>query len=205
MDWLLEHGATALKEPAPEAKQSKKGGAAGKKKQADRTSAKRYILTKYKDGIWAPLSSEEMLEFLSKNASVAEYLKKPEMLGSLVIPPVSSAAPIYDHWDKAAKRIIGHMWKLGGAWHFHQPVDPDYLKIPDYPQIIKEPMDFGTIKQKLAGSAYGKCQEFVHDMELVFRNCIEYNGEASEFGILAKNLREEFHKQCQLLSLDFYQ
>jgi hypothetical protein len=32
------------------------------------------------------------------------------------------------------------------AWIFLEPVDPIKLNIPDYLDIIKKPMDFGTIK-----------------------------------------------------------
>jgi bromodomain-containing factor 1 len=31
------------------------------------------------------------------------------------------------------------------AFPFLEPVDPVALKIPDYPTIVKEPMDLGTI------------------------------------------------------------
>ena len=35
------------------------------------------------------------------------------------------------------------------AWVFGKPVDPVALHIPDYFDIIKNPMDFGKIKEKL--------------------------------------------------------
>jgi len=135
---------------------------------------------------------------------VGSYLKNPELINSLKLPPVSQTSNIFYHWDKAAMKIINHLWKQQGAWTFHQPVDTVALRIPDYNVIVKRPMDFGTIKQKLATGAYTKCQEFVTDVELVFQNCLDYNGETSDFGVLAKNLREEFKKQRQLLSLDYY-
>lgn len=158
----------------------------------------------YKDGIWRSLNADEMRDFLEKNKEAAQYLKNPALLSNLKVPSVSPAVLIFDHWDKAAKKIMGHLWKAQGAWHFHQPVDPVAFHIPDYPEVIKNPMDFGTIKQKLGTCAYAKCKDFIADVELVFSNCIAYNGETSDFGVLSKNLREEFKKQCQLHSLDYY-
>lgn len=204
MQFLLENGATPLKEASAEKAKSSKKGSSSKSKPSDVNSPKKYVLTLYKDGNWRPVNAEELKEFLENNKEVASYLLNPENLSKLKVPPASESMQIFDHWDKAAKKILGHLWKHQGAWHFHEPVDPEKLNIPDYTEIIKNPMDFGTIKKKLATSAYSKCQEFCDDMELVFSNCIRYNTETSDFGILAKNLREEFKKQCQLLSLDYY-
>jgi hypothetical protein len=62
---------------------------------------------------------------------------------------VPESTVIYDSWDKVAKRIINTVFKYNQAWIFHEPVDPIKLGIPDYYDIIKNPMDLGTIKTKL--------------------------------------------------------
>ncbi len=59
---------------------------------------------------------------------------------------------------------------------FLRPVNPMELGIPDYHDIIKRPMDFGTIKRKLNTYVYRNCQEFSEDVDLVFENCFLYNG-----------------------------
>jgi hypothetical protein len=68
------------------------------------------------------------------------------------------------------------LWKFKDSEIFHKPVDPVELGIPDYPDIIKNPMDFSTIKKKLNHAIYRNCREFCDDMNLVFDNCILYNG-----------------------------
>ena len=87
--------------------------------------------------------------------------------------------PIYDHWDKAAKRLHTTLWKVTQAWIFHEPVDIVKFGIPDYYNIIKQPMDFGTIKQRLSSNHYNRPQEYLDDMALVFDNCLRFNGEES--------------------------
>jgi E1A/CREB-binding protein len=42
------------------------------------------------------------------------------------------------------------LWKANQAWIFHKPVDPEELEIPDYFDVVTKPMDFSTIKNKLA-------------------------------------------------------
>lgn len=54
-----------------------------------------------------------------------------------------------------------------------QPVDKSL--VPDYYTIIKNPMDFGTIKNKYQAGEYGTLDQMFADMKLVFSNCRLYN------------------------------
>lgn len=204
MQLLIANGANPPKEPPVEKEKTTKKAGNPKKKLPDKNDSKKYVLTIFRDGCWRPLKEDEVEEFLGKNLEVGALLKNNELLSSIKIPQVAYNSTIYEHWDKAAKKIITQLWKCQGAWHFHNPVNPELFHIPDYPMIIKKPMDLGTIKHKLSNSEYANCKEFVADVELVFSNCIAYNGESSDFGLLGKSLREEFKKLCNSVSLDFY-
>ena len=78
------------------------------------------------------------------------------------------------------------------------------LRIPDYPTIVKKPMDFGTIKIKLKEGQYSKLQEFMDDMDLVFYNCRLYNGIESEVGQIGTSLHEEYLRLVDQLYFNFY-
>lgn len=80
------------------------------------------------------------------------------------VPEVSDSVPIYDSWDKAAKRLINNLWKHPNAWIFHEAVDPIKLNIPDYLDIIKNPMDLSTVKTKLGNNEYTKISDFLNDV-----------------------------------------
>ncbi|KAI8065509.1 Bromodomain-containing protein [Gongronella butleri] len=58
---------------------------------------------------------------------------------------------------------------------FLEPVDPIKLGIPDYPTIVKHPMDLATIENKLNNSVYTNPGEFAQDIRLMFNNCYLYN------------------------------
>ncbi|CAL8068146.1 unnamed protein product [Orchesella dallaii] len=63
---------------------------------------------------------------------------------------------------------------------FRYPVDPEKLEIPDYPQIIKRPMDLSTIRSKLNNSEYiVDPWEIVEDIWLIFENAWLYNPKSS--------------------------
>lgn len=80
----------------------------------------------------------------------------------------------------------------GYAWPFHKPVDAALLGLHDYHDIIKKPMDLGTIKNKLENRLYGSAQEFAEDVRLIFTNCYRYNPPDSDVVMMAKKLQDVF-------------
>ena len=65
------------------------------------------------------------------------------------------------------------------ALPFRYPVDPQALGIPDYFEIIKNPMDLTTIKKKLDEGTYKEPWEFVDDVWQMFENAWTYNRKQS--------------------------
>ena len=65
-------------------------------------------------------------------------------------------------------------------------------------------MDFGTIKENLSKHHYLSMQAFLQDVELVFSNCLLYNGELSQVSQMCREVQEEYNKQCELLNVGFY-
>jgi transcriptional activator SPT7 len=52
---------------------------------------------------------------------------------------------------------------------------------PDYYNIIKHPMDIGTMMKKLKNIAYKSKKEFVDDLNLIWNNCLRYNTDPNHF------------------------
>ena len=65
---------------------------------------------------------------------------------------------------------------------FNTPVDPEKLNLPNYFEIIKRPMDLGTIKRKFDNRIYADTAQFAVDVRLVFNNAMAYNSERSAAG-----------------------
>ena len=102
------------------------------------------------------------------------------------------SAPIFDQWEKAAQRMLINLQRNPKAYIFQNPVDYVGLRIPDYPSIVKNPMDFSTIKTKLKEHKYQGIQDFMDDMELVFYNCKLYNGVESEVGQIGVSVHRDY-------------
>nr|CAI5832521.1 unnamed protein product [Callosobruchus analis] len=78
------------------------------------------------------------------------------------------------------------------AWPFYQPVDAELLGLHDYHDIIKHPMDFGTVKQKMDNREYRTPQEFASDVRLIFTNCYKYNPSDHDVVAMARKLQDVF-------------
>lgn len=62
---------------------------------------------------------------------------------------------------------------------FLDPVDVN--EVPDYANVIKNPIDLGTMKEKLSASLYSSLEEFEADFHLMIRNCLLYNDKETIF------------------------
>lgn len=49
------------------------------------------------------------------------------------------------------------------------------LNIPNYPKVVKKPMDLSTMKKKLDNKEYANAEKFQEDFSLMIRNCFAFN------------------------------
>ena len=68
------------------------------------------------------------------------------------------------------------------------PVDTVALNIPNYNEIVKQPMDLGTIQSKLANNEYENADDFEKDVRLVFKNCYLFNPEGTDVNMMGHRL-----------------
>ncbi|XP_076675192.1 homeotic protein female sterile isoform X6 [Andrena cerasifolii] len=80
----------------------------------------------------------------------------------------------------------------GYAWPFYKPVDAELLGLHDYHDIIKKPMDLGTVKTKMDNREYKTAQEFASDVRLIFTNCYKYNPPDHDVVAMARKLQDVF-------------
>ena len=67
---------------------------------------------------------------------------------------------------------------------FREPVDYVSLGLHDYPDIVKEPRDLGSIKEQIEQKGYSDVEEIANDIRLVWSNCMLYNRDGSEVSLL---------------------
>uniref|UniRef100_A0A4W2HAT8 Bromodomain testis-specific protein n=1 Tax=Bos indicus x Bos taurus TaxID=30522 RepID=A0A4W2HAT8_BOBOX len=136
-------------------------------------------LTEKKSGKM-PLIKENMLKNVlpdsqqqykvAKNAKVTEQLR---------------------HCSEILKEMLGKK-HLSYAWPFYNPVDVNALGLHNYYDIVKTPMDLGTIKAKMDNQEYKDAYEFAADVRLMFMNCYKYNPPDHEVVTMARMLQDVF-------------
>ncbi len=156
IECLLSNGAVTAKEVN---EKEKKMIAKAKKKEDSNHSAKlqkienfatntkhRTILVKIQeDGQKRPLTINELEEFKKICPDIYGILNDPVALEQIEKEaPENIRTP--ECWEKNAKKVLNVIWKVRDAEIFLKPVDPIELGIPDYFDIVTNPMDFSTIK-----------------------------------------------------------
>lgn len=104
---------------------------------------------------------------------------------------------------KRMAKIINNLIARSDAIPFREPVDWKGLELFDYPKLIKRPMDLGTIKKKLDKGKYSDASECADDVRLVWRNCMIYNADGSDFWLLAESLSRRFEERFQKILDEF--
>uniref|UniRef100_A0A671WDC1 ATPase family AAA domain-containing protein 2 n=1 Tax=Sparus aurata TaxID=8175 RepID=A0A671WDC1_SPAAU len=94
---------------------------------------------------------------------------------------------------------------------FTKPVDLE--EVPDYAEVIKKPMDLSTVLSKIDLHQYETVKEFLHDVDLIWQNALEYNPDRDPsdrqirhracalkdtvHAIIKDELDEDFEKICE--------
>ncbi|XP_065697629.1 bromodomain adjacent to zinc finger domain protein 2B isoform X4 [Patagioenas fasciata] len=89
--------------------------------------------------------------------------------------------------------ILSELETHEDAWPFLLPVN---LKlVPGYKKVIKKPMDFSTIRDKLSSGQYPNLEAFSLDVRLVFDNCETFNEDDSDIGRAGHSMRRYFERK----------
>lgn len=105
-----------------------------------------------------------------------------------------SIHPEHGQLMKKCAQILSKLMKHKHAYIFNVPVDVEGMKLHDYFDIIKNPMDLGTVKSKLGKGLYDSPMDFAADVRLTFNNAMKYNPKGHEVYSLAEQLLSRFEE-----------
>uniref|UniRef100_A0A158QRX2 Bromo domain-containing protein n=1 Tax=Haemonchus placei TaxID=6290 RepID=A0A158QRX2_HAEPC len=88
-----------------------------------------------------------------------------------------------------------------GVGPFLEPVDLDL--VPGYREVIANPIDMASIRNRIEAQCYETPEDFAADMELMFNNCRTFNEDDSPVGMAGANLHKFYHKRWRQLKYNF--
>ncbi|XAR56486.1 hypothetical protein NMG60_11037000 [Bertholletia excelsa] len=104
---------------------------------------------------------------------------------------------------KSCNNLLAKLMKHKYAWVFNKPVDAKALGLRDYHDIIKHPMDLGTIKTRLSKNWYKSPREFAEDVRLTFQNAMTYNPKGQDVHVMAEELLNIFEERWVSIESDY--
>lgn len=93
--------------------------------------------------------------------------------------------------------LLENMQNHASSWPFLQPVSKD--EVPDYYDVIEEPMDLATIEAKLEQDHYATPEDFIRDATLMFDNCQKFNNETTPYAKCAVTLEKYMWTQIKAI------
>ena len=90
--------------------------------------------------------------------------------------------------------IVQNLKRHALSGPFIQPVDPVALNLPDYLEVVKDPIDLSTVERNLKAGVYNNSQQFANDVRRIWLNAFTYNAHESEMFYITLELATYFEK-----------
>mmetsp|Transcript_13987 Transcript_13987/g.39495 ORF Transcript_13987/g.39495 Transcript_13987/m.39495 type:complete len:479 (-) Transcript_13987:488-1924(-) len=135
----------------------------------------------------APVGSEEEQRAASLGLTKAKFqLVTP---AGLVTPSMPS---LHSFMTRVHAAVVDH----ADSWPFKEPVDP--LEVPDYHDVIKDPVDLSLVARRICSYEYYiKLEIFVADFKMMFTNARMYNSPDTIYYKCANRLESFFDDQIR--------
>jgi bromodomain and PHD finger-containing protein 1 len=131
-----------------------------------------------------------LIELVRKREKLKrEQLRMHEEINRLRLTPL----------EMIMKRLLLKLSAKDPADIFAEPVPLE--DVPDYLDIIKHPMDFKTMRQKIENHEYTNLSEFEKDLKLVWNNAMVYNQKDTIYYRAAIRIRDASEYRQQIVDL----
>ncbi|KAG0049003.1 pre-mRNA-splicing factor prp46 [Gryganskiella cystojenkinii] len=124
-------------------------------------------LTEQSEGTPQPLDVD------AREQSAKPSRKTKAVKRTLTPKPSVPAVPKKKELSVVCHKLLDSFIRKDSYLLFSQPVDPNL--VPDYSTVIKNPMDFSTMRAKVERNFYPNIDEFLADFKLVCDNARLYN------------------------------
>lgn len=147
---------------------------------------------------------QHLRQDLERARLLCELVRKREKLKLLLIKTAEECILMeLNPLGTALHKILNQLVSKDQLEIFLEPVDVS--EVPDYAAVIKNPIDLGTMRDKLKSGLYETIDDLESDFSLMIRNCLLYNDKDTIFykagvkmkeqgGIIFRQSRKELEK-----------
>jgi len=135
------------------------------------------------EGDWSDVDEDIYKNGIKKSITLKEAKKRREWgAGKDAVKLAGMPWPVFPRQMMA--KVLGSLMEevikidKEGLGIFSVPVPKD--EFPEYYELVKTPMDYGTMKEKLERGEYRSLQAMQKDFILVMQNCILFNAQDSD-------------------------
>ncbi|KAJ2766329.1 hypothetical protein IWQ57_004412, partial [Coemansia nantahalensis] len=164
-------------------------------KKADATGARAKAVRKRSAGQLGSLAAVDAagLGALDDPDAIMEYLDRAGgSAGGGADADSGASASVGGDWRTMCRRVLLRIQAQKSALEFMAPVDPIRQGVPTYFDVIKQPMDLGTIRKNLERNVYQSADGFRDHVQLVLSNCFLFNPPGAYVHDQALALQREF-------------
>ncbi|KAI4388372.1 hypothetical protein MLD38_000706 [Melastoma candidum] len=148
----------------------------------------------YREGDYGDVEEEDEEEDSGRKGNSKAHESPPGM-------PSESMSEVPFPDKKTLELILDKLQKKDIYGVYAEPVDPEEL--PDYHDIIEKPMDFSTVRKKLANGSYTTLNEFESDVFLICTNAMKYNAADTVYHKQARNIQDLGRKKFLKLRIKY--
>lgn len=133
---------------------------------------------------------QHLRQDLERARLLCELVRKREKLKLLLIKTTEECilADI-NPLGSAMYKILDQLVAKDTMEIFLEPVDVN--EVPDYAAVIKNPIDLGTMREKLKAGQYESIDSLESDFNLMISNCLLYNDKETIFYKVGLKMREQ--------------
>ncbi|KAJ1983367.1 hypothetical protein H4R34_001317 [Dimargaris verticillata] len=132
---------------------------------------------------------------LTADSLAASELASPSShVASPMLPPTTGRVAMSPEDTRYCQRVLKKLMTHPAAVPFLRPVDPVALGVPTYFDVVKQPMDLGTMRKKLTQHQYPDPQAFHDDVRLALGNCFLFNPPGDYVHDQGRQLEAEFDR-----------
>lgn len=133
---------------------------------------------------------QHLRQDLERARLLCELVRKREKLKLLLIKTTEECILAdVNPLGTAMLKIIDQLVAKDTKETFLEPVD--ISDVPDYPNVIKKPMDLGTMRSKVNAGVYSSIDELEADFTLMIKNCLLFNEKDTFYHKIGLKMKEQ--------------